>query len=134
MHSMINNCIKRYEKLVAICTLFNRLRSFLKGHYLSIKVQKFWEDELYIQFLSLLNKLQNNFYDQQLHQNVVKLRWNSLWKEHSLTCSLKFWEGQKHSTKSCSIFEIWFIKLKRLGKLVAIHFLLPFHFLKLFYF
>ena len=31
-------------------TLFIRLRLFLKGHSLSIKVQKFWEDKIYEHF------------------------------------------------------------------------------------
>ena len=81
-----------HQKVWKTCcyTLFIRLRSFLKGHYLSTKVKKFWEDEVYEHFLSLLNKLQNNFYDQQLHQKLLKLVWNSLWKEHSLTFSLEF--------------------------------------------
>ena len=48
-----------HQKVWKTCcyTLFIRLRSFLKGHYLSIKVKKFWDDEIYEHFLSLLNKL-----------------------------------------------------------------------------
>ena len=48
-----------HQKVWKTCcyTLFIRLRSFLIGHYLSIKVKKFWDDEIYEHFLSLLNKL-----------------------------------------------------------------------------
>ena len=42
-----------HQKVWKTCcyTLFIRLRLFLKGHSLSIKVQKFWENKIYEHFL-----------------------------------------------------------------------------------
>ena len=70
-----------HQKVWKTCcyTPFIRLRSFLKGHYLSVKVQKFWKDEIYEQFWSLLNKLQNEYKIlwSKIASQGIKLGWNS---------------------------------------------------------